>query len=524
MSELVVFTVRENFDFLEFNSRVSAKQQEALKADCIMVQETQKLTAQTFGVWALRLVDLRDGGCWEDVINPKTGLAFFNEGFGAFCKHAFGLSETATSNLTKVAQFIQNHGDNVGELMGEYRGYSFSQLVELSSVSPSNRKYFSSDMTVKEMRTAKNYMKMGGFFQDKNNADFDLLKYSTGFEEERKSGVAKKNNPEVIPGQIELEDISDNVGVHINPTSELANAGERVSTEEEREELLKNILLFESWRDKRKRIYDKYKSGCSMYEFLLEVKTEYMFKSCSTVKGGDMQANSKGFVISFPGIPEFFVDWEEIASRIVTLINRGEYYTEDDERIEQARAEAHKAGIPFYEGDEEEFNPYVYDGKMSVEDYKLMHEQMDADKAADDYDELDEAQADMQAEMQTIEEESERSLPKEEYDSCELLKGAAPWLKPDFKNRDGIREFYQSYMSWEQLYCRVPCVEVYRYKFKIGTLYAVSGRVAGILEPRETREIKYSVRYFWQDKGDARCYETSKIDLEKFIPLHKDEL
>ena len=119
MSELVVFTARENFDFLKFSSRVTARQQEALKADCITVQETQKLTAQTFGVWALRLVDLRDGGCWEDVINPETGFAFFNDGFGAFCKYAFGLSETATSNLTKVAQFIQNYGDNVGALDGE---------------------------------------------------------------------------------------------------------------------------------------------------------------------------------------------------------------------------------------------------------------------------------------------------------------------------------------------------------------------------------------------------------------------
>ena len=49
--------------------------------------------------------------------------------------------------------------------------------------------------------------------------------------------------------------------------------------------------------------------------------------------------------------------------------------------IEQAREQAKKAGIPFYEGDmDEDFNPYVYDGNMSVEDYKLMHKLMEEDK------------------------------------------------------------------------------------------------------------------------------------------------
>lgn len=660
MSEMVVFTQHENFDFLRFSSRVAKSSVDDFKAECVRVQATQAMTAQSFGVWALRLADLKSAGVWEDVINPETGFAFFNEGFGAFCRYAFGISETATSNLTKIAQFVVNHGDNVGQLRENYKDYSFSQLVELSSVSTDTHKFFKPTMTVKEMRVSKDYVKNSVEFRfEEKGADYDLLSKAQKWKDKDK----KPEKPiEVIPGQINLDDISDSIEVEVHsiptselanageeeyeddspehqeylrecepwielteekkelaikiilikrtgeikrkriyekykenplhsefvtfikdeyghsgfgcdgltgqtcgkgykiepfegnwtifltwaqiasrivtlinrgeyyteesviPTSELANAGERVSTEEEREELLKNILLFEPWLDKRKRLYDKYKGNCSMYEFLLEVKTEYMFKSCSSVKGGDMQANSKGFVISFPGMSEFFVDWEQIASRIVTLINRGEYYTEDDERIEQARESAHKAGIPFYEGDAEEFNPYVYDGKMSVEDYKLMHEQMEADKAVDDYDEADESYEDMQGEMQTIEQDSEKSLPQEEYDCCEVQKGVAPWLKPDFKNRDGIREFYQAYMSWEQLYCRVPCVEVYRYKFKIGTLYAVSGRVAGILEPRESREIKYSVRYFWQDKGDSLCYETTKEHLERFIPLHKDEM
>lgn len=385
MSEMVVFTQRENFDFLKFSSRCSERQKEALRDECVRVQETQKGTAQAFGVWALRLVDLRDTGVWEDVINPETGFAFFNEGFGAFCEYAFGLSKTMTSNLTKVAQFIINDGDEMGLLQEKYRGYDFSKLVELSSVATETHKFFKPTMTVEEIRTSKAYIKKSVEFRfEEKGADYDLLSKA----QEWKGKDKKSEKPiEVIPGQINLDDISDSIEVEVHsiPTSELANAGE-----------------------------------------------------------------------------------EEID---------------------------------------------IYDMPMQTHSFD-----------SDDYDEADEAYEDMQAEMQTIEQDSEKSLPQEEYDCCKVQKGVAPWLKPDFKNRDGIREFYQAYMSWEQLYCRVPCVEVYRYKFKIGTLYAVKGRVAGILEPRESREIKYSVRYFWQDKGDWLCCETSKFDLEKFIPLHKDEL
>lgn len=521
MSEMVVFTQHENFDFLRFSSRVAKSSVDDFKMQCTIVQETQRLTAQTFGVWALRLVDLKSAGVWEDVINPETGFAFFNDGFGAFCKHAFGISETATSNLTKIAQFVVNCGDNVGQLRENYKDYSFSQLVELSSVATETHKFFKPTMTVKEMRVSKDYVKNSVEFRfEEKGADYDLLSKAQEWKDKDK----KPEKPiEVIPGQIELEDISDSVEVDINPTSELANASERVSTEEEREELLKNILLFEPWRDKRKRLYDKYKSDCSMYEFLLEVKTEYLFKSCSSVKGGDMQANSKGFVISFPGMSEFFVGWEQIASQIVALINRGEYYTEDDERIEQARESAHKAGIPFYEGDAEEFNPYVYDGKMSVEDYKLMHEQMEADKAVDDYDEADEAYEDMQGEMQTIEKDSEKSLPQEE----------SPIKKYDFSTRDNIRLFLNDYENWYYRddirtpftkYCywiTLPNFDmVYAFEMNVATGATLEGK------QEHATEVEYFIflhsQYYYKEMPDV--FQITKRNLENYLMAHRDEL
>ena len=56
------------------------------------------------------------------------------------------------------------------------------------------------------------------------------------------------------------------------------------------------------------------------------------------------------------------------------------------EILEEARAKAHEAGLPFnerpYNG--EDIGPYVYDGNMSVEDYELMHRLMEQDNERSD--------------------------------------------------------------------------------------------------------------------------------------------
>ena len=56
------------------------------------------------------------------------------------------------------------------------------------------------------------------------------------------------------------------------------------------------------------------------------------------------------------------------------------------EVLEEARAKAHEAGLPFYEKpyNGEEIDPNVYDGHMSIEDYELMHRLMEQDKERSD--------------------------------------------------------------------------------------------------------------------------------------------
>ena len=56
------------------------------------------------------------------------------------------------------------------------------------------------------------------------------------------------------------------------------------------------------------------------------------------------------------------------------------------EVLEETRAAAHAAGLPFYEKpyNGKDLDPYVYDGNMSVEDYELMHRLMKQDRERSD--------------------------------------------------------------------------------------------------------------------------------------------
>ena len=54
------------------------------------------------------------------------------------------------------------------------------------------------------------------------------------------------------------------------------------------------------------------------------------------------------------------------------------------EVIEEARAAAHEAGLPFSEKpyrDGADFNPYVFDGRMSIEDFELMHRMIEKERS-----------------------------------------------------------------------------------------------------------------------------------------------
>lgn len=96
-------------------------------------------------------------------------------------------------------------------------------------------------------------------------------------------------------------------------------------------------------------------------------------------KGGDVQQNfdtPEAAQIALSqlcgGMPE---EISEEAMQSFVEANSASFAT-DCEEIEKAREAAHAAGFPFYDGTDEEFDAFcdaggaVYDGNMSVEDYK----------------------------------------------------------------------------------------------------------------------------------------------------------
>lgn len=415
MSELLDLKLQDEFSF-RMSSLAEREQKEELQADCGRVVDLAKATVKDMCLLAWQLYQIKQKGHWESVINPKTGFAFFNNTFADFCDYAFGFSKTKTSDLLRISQFV----NPVGEIEAGYQSYNTSQLVELASIAPSHRVYFNSDMSVAEMRVAKDYVKKSGeFFEEKKKVGFDLLTKA----QEWKSSAKKSEpiKPDVMDGQMSLfseeneETDDDGAGLR-NPTSDLAELGEEI-------------------------------------------------------------------------------DAGNQSDKIVPM---------SEDYIEKARQAAHAAGLPFYEGDADEFDPYVFDGKMSVEDYKLMHK-LRTEKV-NEYDEQDEAQEDMRGEMATIEADAEMSVSE----------------KYRFGARAHVRDFISDYQAWPGRcghFFLSPC---WCYSLKNGAvIYAMT--YDSFIDFSENITTK-RVLYFLQEKGSKNAIELSKEQFERWCSEHKQEL
>lgn len=238
-SELLDFKSQKNFEFFKMSSSAKRDSKERLQSDCQRVLEYAHATVKDMCLLAAQLYELKEKEEWGFVINPETGLAFWNYNFDDFCAYAFGFSKTKTSNLLRISQFVNLHGENRGEIEAGYADYNTSQLVELAAVPPSHRVYFSPDMSVSDMRLAKDYVKNSTeFLEEKKKVGFDLL---TKAQEWRDQG--KKSTPavEILDGQVtltEIEDLTENeddqsgeieYGESLsNPTSDFDEVGEGV--------------------------------------------------------------------------------------------------------------------------------------------------------------------------------------------------------------------------------------------------------------------------------------------------------
>lgn len=238
-SELLDFKSQKNFEFFKMSSLAKRDSKERLQSDCQRVLEYAHATVKDMCLLAAQLYELKEKKEWELVINPETGYAFLNYNFDDFCAYAFGFSKTKTSNLLRISQFVNLHGENRGEIEAGYADYNTSQLVELAAVPPSHRVYFSPDMSVSDMRLAKDYVKNSTeFLEEKKKVGFDLL---TKAQEWRDQG--KKSTPavEILEGQVMLTEIEEQPEIEddqseeieygeslSNPTSDFDEVGEGV--------------------------------------------------------------------------------------------------------------------------------------------------------------------------------------------------------------------------------------------------------------------------------------------------------
>lgn len=219
-NELMDYIARDNFDFFKFwknsytGATVSDESRTALKESCQRVVGIVHKTICDMCELSYYLKELKECNTWGHVINPKTGYTFSNDSFSDFCDYAFGFSQTMTSNFMRIAKFMEQKDDGaVGFIETKYEKFKKSCLIEIAAVSDDYWKYFTSDMTVADIRLAKDYMVHGRFYIDRYNTDFDLMTYAQAYKAEKEAkktgAVTPAPSLDIIPGQISLDDMEE---------------------------------------------------------------------------------------------------------------------------------------------------------------------------------------------------------------------------------------------------------------------------------------------------------------------------
>ena len=203
-----------------------------------------------------------------------------------------------------------------------------------------------------------------------------------------------------------------------------------------------------------------------------------------------------------PGMHKTLPEWKNEQEKAIEASAITPQET-DDEIRERARKQAHEAGIPFYDGDmDEDFNPYVYDGNMSVEDYKLMHQHMDEDRAVQTFGLQDTAEA-----------KTENPEPKKEKPTY------------NFTTRAGVRAFLADYKNWKKYsksWNSIFFKNVYGYTFKNRKYIMACERT--VFEGADFDINITVIQPVYYLSNNYGIVEISKNQFEQYCAEHKDEL
>jgi hypothetical protein len=204
MSELIDFNTQKNWDFMKFDGSLvsgvlSSEGQARLKNRCQRVLESAQKTAESVCVLGYELRALRESGEWKFVVNPEDGMRFLYSSFEKFSEYAFGFGRTYTSNLTLLAEFCEKDESGRVQIKERYRGFKQSGLVELAPLSEFERKQFTSDMTIKDIRLCKKYMQTSNYLYQRARDGFNLLESAKAWQDFEKIGSITPPSSVQIP-------------------------------------------------------------------------------------------------------------------------------------------------------------------------------------------------------------------------------------------------------------------------------------------------------------------------------------
>lgn len=260
MNELMDYEARENFNFFQYRHELTSNRQEQFLAGCQRVIESAHKTVQEMLRLGWELKKLKDAGDWMEVINPKDGMTFLYSSFEAFSNYAFGLGKTRTSDLLRIAQFVDV--DEYGSVVYKdvrYKEMNTSQLIELAPLGPWKQCYFTADISVANMRMCKRYMDSGEFWEEKDKPDFDLVSAAqrwTDNLERLKEESAAQAITDALHKAAQGEFPADRLKI---PTSEL--------TEKDDPDFLEDQTWIPTWDWTKENQTSELSTGCSFATF-----------------------------------------------------------------------------------------------------------------------------------------------------------------------------------------------------------------------------------------------------------------
>ncbi len=223
MSELLDIRSGSDFGFLQFK-KCKNELKEAFLENCEQIMRNAQDTVKHFCLIGMRLQTLKQMPGYHFVVDENGEAYSFNR-FDEFCERAFGFSKTRTSNFLSLGAFLTEKDGNVEFIEPKYEAYNLSQLIELSSVSRYDHRFFAPSFTVKEMRLVKKML--GKVYNEAWTAEEMLENAKKRFEVKEVKPIEQMQ----IELTEEVEEAKSDVGITAPTETEVERVEENVPEE-----------------------------------------------------------------------------------------------------------------------------------------------------------------------------------------------------------------------------------------------------------------------------------------------------